>query len=55
MDLNAIATFVKVVEAGSFVAAARTTGVTKSTVARRIDRENTGRSNDFEHAIVGDA
>ena len=35
MDLNAIATFVKGVEAGSFVAAARTAGGTKATVARR--------------------
>lgn len=38
MDLNAVAMFVKVVEAGSFVAAARSAGTTKSTVARRVDQ-----------------
>lgn len=37
MDLNAVTLFVKVVEAGSFVGAARTAGVPKSTIARRID------------------
>jgi len=37
MDLNAVAIFVKVVEAGSFVGAARTAEVPKSTVARRVE------------------
>lgn len=37
MDLNAIAVFVKVVEAGSFLGAARTSEIPKSTIARRID------------------
>lgn len=37
MDLNAIDMFVKVVEAGTFVGAAKTSGIPKSTIARRID------------------
>lgn len=37
MDLNAITVFVSVVEAGSFVAASRQTGIPKSTIARRVD------------------
>lgn len=37
MDLNALSVFVKVVEAGSFLGAARTADIPKSTVARRID------------------
>ncbi|MEM6996867.1 MAG: LysR family transcriptional regulator [Myxococcota bacterium] len=37
MDLNAISVFVKVVEAGSFIGAARQADVPKSTVARRVD------------------
>lgn len=36
MDLNAIAVFASVVEAGSFVAAAKATGISKSTAARRV-------------------
>jgi DNA-binding transcriptional LysR family regulator len=37
MDLNAVSIFVRVVEAGSFVGAARAAGIPKSTIARRID------------------
>ncbi len=37
MDLNAILVFAKVVEAGSYVGAARLTNVPKSTIARRIE------------------
>lgn len=37
MDVNAIVVFVRVVEAGSFVGAARLAQIPKSTVARRID------------------
>jgi len=37
MDLNAVTAFVKVAEAGSFVAAARVTEIPKSTIARRVD------------------
>ncbi|MEM7156716.1 MAG: LysR family transcriptional regulator [Myxococcota bacterium] len=37
MDLNAITIFVKVVEAGTFVGAARAAEIPKSTVARRVD------------------
>ncbi len=38
MDLNLIATFVRVVEAGSFTAAARTLGLPRSSVSRAITR-----------------
>ena len=37
MDLNAITIFIRVVEAGSFVGAARAAEIPKSTVARRVD------------------
>ncbi len=37
MDLNALTVFVRVVEAGSFVGAARVSQIPKSTIARRID------------------
>jgi DNA-binding transcriptional LysR family regulator len=36
IDLNQVATFVRVMEAGSFTAAARTMGLPKSSVSRRI-------------------
>lgn len=38
MNLNDLATFVKVAEAGSFAGAARALGVPKSTVSRRVSR-----------------
>lgn len=37
MDLNALRVFVAVVETNTFASAARTTGIPKSTVSRRID------------------
>lgn len=37
VDLNAMLVFVRVVEAGSFVGAAKVAGIPKSTIARRID------------------
>ena len=37
VDLNAMSVFVTVVEAGSYVAAARVAGIPKSTIARRIE------------------
>src|SRR5437773_358822 len=36
VDLNQVSTFVQVMEAGSFTAAARTLGLPKSSVSRRV-------------------
>src|SRR3954451_15180888 len=36
LDLNRVSAFVRVVEAGSFTAAARTLGLPKSSVSRRV-------------------
>ena len=36
LDFNQVAAFVRVIEAGSFTAAARTLGLPKSSVSRRI-------------------
>ena len=38
MDLNEVATFVRVVEAGGFSAAADEMGLPKSTISRRVSR-----------------